>query len=1326
MSRPIGDVTARGVTEIGEATSSTVSGYTFTTIVSLTAPTPVAEWQAQGTRVFAVRQDGRHYLQPLAGPPATPTIGDLWLENVAGVTHLRFQGLQGLVTADTGTAGITSITLTAPGQFSVSGSPLTSNGTLGFSWVNQSANLVLAGPTSGSAAPTFRALVPGDLPGGLPYLPASGGTTGYLATWSSASAIQATQYLPAGNFPALSGDITTTAGSLATALTSVITAGGPIGSTSTTPVITWDAKGRLTAVTSATITPSAIGALPASGGTTGYLATWSSSSALTATQYLPAGNHPALTGDVTSSAGSLGTTIAAGAVTLAKMANLAANSIIGNNTGSPATPLALTAGQVSTFLGLGYYATGTSAANLTGTVPYGTLPLFTSTTPGAVNLSGGGTTNFLRADGTWAAPGGTVGGSGVANQVAYWSAGTTLTGSSGLTFNGTNLVVGSDPGGSELLRVGGSIRASGTTHAFGVVATTGATLLVVDGGNSGTNGGSATYYRQNGVSQVAIGNYSAVIGGAYDARGVIYAPQGLAVNPTSGAVTVGTDPGGSELLRVGGTTRFGGGAIMATSALSTFGLNTTSGTSYTFNVGSDLNGFSVYDVNRSTDVLRADRSGNLTLGGGVGAVLAGSRGGVGYDHLDCKQYIVTGSVSIQYALLAVLPVSTAGTYDCLIVDGLIGDWGSQQGRIDCQFRNRGGLKGQANLNTAIGSGAAIVAYQDVSGTASIYLRMSSGYWTASVRLSSNLQGTVQVYGALTTTAPTGTLVFDSSATTSSEFHGPLAINNPPSVGATDVVQINGGIIATGSGEFRLSSSAGLVEVGAISQNYWSLPSYSGSLLRFYGSTNGSTFAGVSTNSLGALIFQNVANCLIGSNGQAPLTFMMASNAVGTITAAGQWVIGASDPGGSQAFRVGASGLFQGTLTVQNAGTTDRLVLQGAAVGSSSNTLTVITPATAMGANFQQTLQARTGIVALQGEGLWTNLVINGDLQVDQRNTQTTPVTLTSTTVGAFGPDCWVGLRNNATHVVTIGRVAVVNTPMVGSVYACKLNVTTGATVGALERLSLGVNIEGTFFRRCAFGTAQAATLYVSFWAESSATGTFSVSLRNAGVNRSYVVNCTISAANTRQLFQFTVPGDTAGAWANDTSTYGILMNFVAACGSTFQTASTATWLAGNFVGTSSTTLLNTITGSLQISDLYVGTTPIGGATTDFPRLPFDAELARCQRYYWHTFSPGVTPAQNVGVGTGELSWVAVLAGANQNRVVVRYPVPMRVTPLTTTLYNPAAANGQVRDISASLDCTAATVARATSRNLAITSTGTASTNISNELGVHISCSAEFP
>src|SRR5260370_20058306 len=55
---------------------------------------------------------------------------------------------------------------------------------------------------------------------------------------------------------------------------------------------------------------------------------------------LQPGQLPTLTGDVTTPGASLPTTIANAAVTLAKMANLAANTVIGNATDSPTTPTA--------------------------------------------------------------------------------------------------------------------------------------------------------------------------------------------------------------------------------------------------------------------------------------------------------------------------------------------------------------------------------------------------------------------------------------------------------------------------------------------------------------------------------------------------------------------------------------------------------------------------------------------------------------------------------------------------------------------------------------------------------------------------------------------------------------------------------------------------------------------------------------------------------------------------------------------------------------------------------------------------------------------------
>lgn len=67
-----------------------------------------------------------------------------------------------------GGGSVTSVALTMPTEFSVSGSPISSSGTLAVTKANQNANKVYAGPASGgAAAPTFRSMVSADLPAGV-------------------------------------------------------------------------------------------------------------------------------------------------------------------------------------------------------------------------------------------------------------------------------------------------------------------------------------------------------------------------------------------------------------------------------------------------------------------------------------------------------------------------------------------------------------------------------------------------------------------------------------------------------------------------------------------------------------------------------------------------------------------------------------------------------------------------------------------------------------------------------------------------------------------------------------------------------------------------------------------------------------------------------------------------------------------------------------------------------------------------------------------------------------------------------------------------------
>ncbi len=82
-------------------------------------------------------------------------------------TYLRGDNTWATVSGGSGT--VTSVALTAPSAIlSVSGSPVTTSGTLALSLANQNANVVFAGPSTGSAAaPTFRSLVNADIPATL-------------------------------------------------------------------------------------------------------------------------------------------------------------------------------------------------------------------------------------------------------------------------------------------------------------------------------------------------------------------------------------------------------------------------------------------------------------------------------------------------------------------------------------------------------------------------------------------------------------------------------------------------------------------------------------------------------------------------------------------------------------------------------------------------------------------------------------------------------------------------------------------------------------------------------------------------------------------------------------------------------------------------------------------------------------------------------------------------------------------------------------------------------------------------------------------------------
>ena len=150
----------------GNAVSNaTVTVYTITSGSVVTNPLPSIYTAASSVTATPVAQ---------SNPMTTDSLGrysfgapDGWYAiDISGSNFATYRVYKNIVAEYLpGAGGVASVSLALPTQFAVSGSPVTGTGTLTGSWNTQTANYVLAGPSSGAvAAPTFRALVAADLP----------------------------------------------------------------------------------------------------------------------------------------------------------------------------------------------------------------------------------------------------------------------------------------------------------------------------------------------------------------------------------------------------------------------------------------------------------------------------------------------------------------------------------------------------------------------------------------------------------------------------------------------------------------------------------------------------------------------------------------------------------------------------------------------------------------------------------------------------------------------------------------------------------------------------------------------------------------------------------------------------------------------------------------------------------------------------------------------------------------------------------------------------------------------------------------------------------
>jgi hypothetical protein len=135
----------------------------------------------------------------------------------------------------------------------------------------------------------------------------------------------------------------------------------------------------------------------------------------------------------------------------------------------------------------------------------------------------------------------------------------------------------------------------------------------------------------------------------------------------------------------------------------------------------------------------------------------------------------------------------------------------------------------------------------------------------------------------------------------------------------------------------------------------------------------------------------------------------------------------------------------------------------------------------------------------------------------------------------------------------------------------------------------------------------------------------------------------------------------------------------------------------------------------------------GAEIFDWGSNPFELEILRCQRFFSKTFAYATVPVQSAGVTTGCLRCILGKAGATALAAQFqwRYPVVMYKTP-TVTLFNPAAANAQVRQIGGTAgDLTASASANITDSSADVTATGISTGAVGDQCGIHLTADAEI-
>ena len=306
-----------------------------------------------------------------------------------------------------------------------------------------------------------------------------------------------------------------------------------------------------------------------------------------------------------------------------------------------------------------------------------------------------------------------------------------------------------------------------------------------------------------------------------------------------------------------------------------------------------------------------------------------------------------------------------------------------------------------------------------------------------------------------------------------------------------------------------------------------------------------------------------------------------------------------------------------------------------------------------------------GTVAM-GSSFKRNRIINGNMLIDQRNAG---ASVTPTSSNVYTVDRWYEGQSQASKFSFQQNAGSV-TPPTGFTNYLGVTSLSAYSLTATDFFDLRQAIEGPNAADLAFGTANAKTVTLSFYAYSSLTGTFGGVLRNYGGTRCYPFSYTISAANTWTSVSITVAGDTSGTWTTTAGNGWGIVVFSFGAGTTYQGTAGA-WSGTTYTScTGQTNVVGTNGATFYVTGVQL---EVGTKATPYEMQIYSDQLAQCQRYFEKSYAQGTVPGtastQNGRRGTATNGVLSASAWYYSSPFVVTKRATPTVTIYATTTGN---------------------------------------------------------